>query len=384
MKILIFATKVVPCQLAIAFTLLVELTGCATVERSYEATLVLADIAAGEGPSRLKSITPAPSLKEISYHMDGRAYVADLYQSGEKPRAALVLIHGFVPQGKDDPRLQAFAKTLARARFTVLVPDMVSFRQQEVNAEDTQDIADAVAFLVQYPKWAPNGQAGIGAFSLGVGPAILAAMQSDIRRRVSFILGVAGYYDLMETLTYVLTGYYYAKGQWCYREPNRYGKWIVLLSYLDQIDDPKDREHLRRIARQKLTDLNSKVKEIASQLGAQGRAVYDFVTNEDPQRVEELMTRLPQEVVDEVRALNLATKNLSEPKAQVILVHGRDDTVIPYTQSIALAEALPADQVRLFLVEGLYHVDIDPGLIDYWRMWRATMALLGVRDKVLE
>lgn len=362
--------------------LLVGLGGCATVERGYEAVLVLADIAAGDGPSRLKSVTPAPSRREISYTVDGRAYLADLYQSGDKPQAALVLIHGLAEEGKADPRLRAFAETLARARFTVLVPDMVSLRHQQIGSEDVQDIADAVAFLVQHPEWAPGRRAGIGAFSFAVGPVILAGLQPDIGQQVSFILGVGGYYDLIETLTYVLTGYYYAEGERRYSEPNRYGKWIVLLSYLDHIDDPKDRELLEKIARHKLADLDAQVENLASQLGAQGRVVYQFVTNKDPRRVEELLTKLPQEVVDEVRALNLATKDLSELKAQVILVHGRDDTVMPYSQSIALVEALPSDQVRLFLVDGLYHVDIDPGLTDYWRLWRATCVLLRMRSFV--
>lgn len=364
---------------AIVLAWLVGLGGCATLERNYEAVLVLADIAAGNGPSRLKSVTPAPSRREISYSIDGRAYLADLYQSGDQPLAALVLIHGLAEQGKADPRLRAFAETLARARFTVLVPDMVSLRHQQIGSEDVQDIADAVAFLVRHPDWAPGGWAGIGAFSFAVGPAILAGLQPDTGQQVSFILGVGGYYDLIETLTYVLTGYFYVDGKRRYSEPNRYGKWIVLLSYLDHIDDPKDRELLEKIARQKLADLDAVVEDFASQLGPQGRAVYDFVTNKDPQRVEELLTQLPREVVKEVRALDLASKDLSELKAQAILVHGRDDTVIPYNQSIALAEALPADQVRLFLVDGLYHVDIDPGLTDYWRLWRATVALLSTR-----
>jgi len=45
-----------------------------------------------------------------------------------------------------------------------------------------------------------------------------------------------------------------------------------------------------------------------------------------------------------------------------------------------LAGALPAGQVRLFLVQGLDHVDVAPELPDRWRLWRAVTLLLAARD----
>src|SRR3970282_281862 len=47
------------------------------------------------------------------------------------------------PAAKDDPRLVAFATTLARARFLVLVPDVAGLRQLRVRAADAREIADA-------------------------------------------------------------------------------------------------------------------------------------------------------------------------------------------------------------------------------------------------
>ncbi len=54
--------------------------------------------------------------------------------------------------------------------------------------------------------------------------------------------------------------------------------------------------------------------------------------------------------------------------------------MIPYPQSIALAKALPKGRTKLFLVRGLVHVDVAPGLPDRWRLWRAIRALLTARD----
>lgn len=361
--------------------LIATLSGCARVERSYEAALVLTDLTAGRTPSRLKTVTPTPERTEIGYRVAERDYRADLYRPGETPLAALVLVHGLVEQGKNDPRLQDFAMTLARARFTVLVPDIESFRTLDLDSGDARDVADAVTFLTRQTPLAPGGRAGISAFSYGVGPAILAALEPDIRQQVDFVLAIGGYYDLVEAIGYITTGYYRVAGERRYREPNPLGKWLMLTIHLDRIEDAADREVLAQVAERKLKDPKAGVADLTPRLGPEGQAVYAFVTNRDPDRVAELIARLPPEVVAEIRALNLANKDLRRLRARLLLVHGLDDEVIPYSHSVALAAALPPTQARLFLVGGLFHVDVDPGVGDAWRLWRAAAALLALRDE---
>jgi fermentation-respiration switch protein FrsA (DUF1100 family) len=67
-------------------------------------------------------------------------------------------------------------------------------------------------------------------------------------------------------------------------------------------------------------------------------------------------------------------------QARVILVHGRDDDLIPYPQSQALAQALPPGRARLSIVDGLFHVDLK-GLqvMDAWRLSCAIGAVLDER-----
>src|SRR5919106_903658 len=102
--------------------------------RALEAARVLTDIAAGSGPSALKENTPEPSRTPISN--PGAAPLGDLYWPGEDAAAALVLVPGAVKDGKDDPRMVAFANTFARARFAVLVPEIPNLRTRQLSPED--------------------------------------------------------------------------------------------------------------------------------------------------------------------------------------------------------------------------------------------------------
>ena len=358
---------------------LLFISGCVPLPDD-EATWVLKDLGAGTGPSRLKEQTPVPARSPIDYQVQGRGHQGDLYLPGEAPLAGIVLVPGAAVHGRDDPRLVAFATTLARSRFLVLVPDIPNLRALKVQAKDSQYVADAFSHLVSRTELPDQGRAGIGAFSYAVGPAVLAALDPGIRERVDFLLGVGGYHDLQQVVTFFTTGYFRKDGQWQYLEPNRYGKWVFVSGNTDRLADPVDRSAFRRMADRMVEDPQAAIDDLIDQLTPEGQSLLDLLQNRDPARSPALLARLPSGIRAELDALNLATRDLSLLKAHLILVHGTDDQIIPYTESLALAAAVPPGQSELILIDGLAHVDTQPFRLDRRAMWRAIGILLEQRD----
>ena len=363
--------------------------GCAPW-RAIEAAEVLGDIAAGPKPSRLKRITPEPRRSPVAYVVAGRRRQGDLYRPGESAIAALVLVPGIARAGKDDPRLVALANTLARARFTVLVPDIENLRALRVSPADAVAVADAIHYLAgENPAPALNGPGepatvGLVAISYAAGPALLAALRPDTRRRVRFVFIVGGYYDSEAVLTFFTTGYYRdGPGEkWLHRTPNAYGKWVFIKSNARRLRDPGDRAILERMAGRKMWNLKADITDLVAALGAEGRAVYALLANSDPDRVPALIAALPEGVRADITALDLKRQDLSKIEARLILVHGRDDAIIPYSESKALAAAAPEGKAALYVVDSLAHVDLGAaGLIDTLILWRAAYRLLSEREE---
>ena len=347
------------------------------------AALALEDIAAGSGGSRLKDQTPRPQRRAIKFNVQGRTHRGDLYQSPQGASAGIVLVPGVVPQGKDDSRIVALAQTLARLQFVVLVPDLPGPRRYQVRARDVREVADAFQFLNSRKDLVPQGRLGIAGFSYGAGPVLLAALEPDIRDDVDFIITLGGYYNLHSIVTYFTTGYFKTEpdGAWQYLQPSPYNKWVFTLSNADLLERRGDRTSLRALAHEALEDDGIVPVLSSGNLSPDAQALYRLMTNEDPNRVPELIRQLPANILIELEGLNPASRDLTTLQADVILVHGRSDTMIPYSESLALAKALPPERVKLFVIDGLVHVDVRTERQDIPLFISAIEALLAQREQ---
>jgi pimeloyl-ACP methyl ester carboxylesterase len=364
----------------VAVAVLLTLTGCSP-SRVIEAARVLADVAAGNGPSGLKAAAPAPRRIPLAGREPGGT-LGDLYWPANEAAAALVLVPGAVEQGKDDPRLLAFANTFARAGFAVLVPEMPGLRSQRFSAEDALPVGAAIRFLGACVAPAERaGAVGVVAISYGAGPALLAALAEG--DRVGYLTAIGGYYDAVAVVTFFTTGYFRqgAAGAWRRGAPNAYGKWVFVQANAARLDDPADRAALAEIAARKLADLAADIADRRADLGAEGRAVMALLDNDRPERVPALVAALPAPVRADLAALDLARRDLSRLPFELLLVHGRDDPIIPASESRALAAAVPPERDSLFVVDRLGHVELGPAaLFDGIGLWRAVYRLLSLRD----
>ena len=374
--------------------ILVAAAGLATAlsigpgRRAIDSALLLRELGASAAAARVAPQDVAALRRTIAFTVAGRTYAADFYRIEADPRAALLLVPGLAPDGKDDRRLVDLAVILARARFAVLVPDIASLRAQRVSAENIRQIADALGYLattdglIDKTTRAPR-PLGIAAISYSVGPALLATLESGPAGRVDFMVAIGGYYDVEAVVTYFTTGFYRsaADGSWTKGTPNAYGKWLFVGANTEAIMDMRDRITLRAIAARRMADNGAEIGDLAASLGPEGRAVQALLANQDPDATGRLIAGLPAKLRENLGALNLRDRDLAGAPRSVILIHGRDDSIIPVSESIGLAAALPADRAHLYVVEHLAHADLEPGdWGDVLTLWQATYRLLRLRD----
>src|SRR6185369_11893282 len=301
------------------------LAACAPMEDAVDATRLLRDLAGAPA-------TDGVARQEVAWNAQGVAHAADLYEPAQA-KGALVLAPGLGREGRRDPRLVAFAWALAHVGYRVLVPDVPNFQAQRVAASDSTILAASVRHLLA--RQDGRSRVAIAAVSYAAGPAVLAALEPDIASRISAVAAIGGYYDTRTVVTFFTTGYFREgpDAPWQHRTPNAYGKWVFVLANAERIANPRDRTSLTAMARRKLADLNAGIDDLGIALGAEGKSVLDLLANSDPGRVPDLIDALPPGVRADLDGLSLARRDLSKLQAELVLIHGRDDAIIPYVES---------------------------------------------------
>ena len=93
-----------------------------------------------------------------------------------------------------------------------------------------------------------------------------------------------------------------------------------------------------------------------------------------------LIALLPERIRQEIDGLNLALYDLSRLRGHLILIHGRGDPMVPYSESLSLAASASGARVSLFLIDDIGHVEFNAvSLANAWTMGQAIAALLGER-----
>lgn len=227
----------------------------------------------------------------------------------------LVLVHGAAAEGKDDPRARRAARLLARAGFDVTLPTIPGLTRGRLRPDDVTPVIAAIA--------AAERPAIVVAVSVGSGPALLAAADPRVRDRVALVITLGGYGSATELVRFYLTG--------------AYGYGAV----------SGHREHDPELVRL-FVAANADI--LADATGV--RALLDALS---PVRVARDVT------------------------APLLLVHGRDDRVVPFTESMRLADAANPTRTTLVIVDVMGHV----GAADERPDWRALGALWGVAYRLV-
>jgi pimeloyl-ACP methyl ester carboxylesterase len=298
----------------------------AGVRRAAIAAAFLVEFLTDGEVRALSGDAPAPAARAVAPDID--LYVASRHGAA----VPLVLVHGFAPEGKDEPRVRRAAALFARAGFDVAVPTIPGLTRGRLRVPDVAPVVTALELRAEPTV--------VVCVSVGAGPALLAAADPRVRDRVAVVLSVGGYASARELVRFYLTGEY---------------RW-------DGIEGRA--RHDPALIRAFLAANADLVAEVGG-VEAGDRARAAALLDAPPAPLAALLDALsPARVAPDIRA-------------RLLLVHGREDVAVPYTESLRLAAARPA-RTRVALVGLIDHVDparrLYAGVRDVFVLWLMVYA----------
>lgn len=297
---------------------------------------------------------------------------ASVYRPTGKPlRGAYLIAPGLHYAGPDDPRMDRFLRVLASAGYLVYAPYLPSYLDLRVRPEAFDELSAALDGLRALPEASGLGAPTVFSISFGsvLALGLAARRPEDIGRLVLF----GPYADWESTVRFVLTG---RLGEHSVtRDP--LNQPVVFMNYARWLPPSLDRDALLRQWRRYVEatwgrpemKVRAAHEPIARALGAElpdaERAVFLCACGVEGDAWA-LASELAERAGDHFRFLDPAPL-VDAVRCPVTLCHGREDDVIPYLHSLALAERLGDRVPTELLVTGLYGHTGGTGLAELLR-----------------
>jgi acetyl esterase/lipase len=296
--------------------------------------------------------------------------VARLYRP-QRIRTRPVLLSGGVHAlGIDEPRLIAFAETLAQSGTPVITPSLPDLKEYLVTPRLTDDIEDAALAMLAAPEVPQDADSRIGlvGISFAGGLSIIAAGRPSLRDRVGFVFSVGGHARLPGVMRYICTG---VQPDGRVHPPHDYGSVILLTNLAEDVVPADQVAPLRAAVHQFLHASHvdmfdkpqaaldfDKAREMEAHLPDQARAFMHLVNTRDVSglgaRLLPFLDRWGQEAA-------LSPVLSPAPRAPVFVMHAAGDDVVPDSEAPALAAYLQSQgtPVRVFVTSLMNHAEVS-------------------------
>jgi pimeloyl-ACP methyl ester carboxylesterase len=268
--------------------------------------------------------------------------------AGEGPWPAIVFVNGATRRGRHHPTVQRLARSLARAGFIVVVPDLPGLRLGEITSATAAATIRVARATADSPD-ARDARVSFYGVSVGATLALLAAQSRALANRVTVVGGEAPWVDLRRIVRLTTTGWYDGERY----ETDPYAKLAGARSLAAALAPAAQRARLLR--QLESIDDNDPAPlaglDPADYRGA-AAALVTLLKNRSRQRFAALYARLPARQRAAIRSLSPLDR-ANRLRMPVELATAPHDKYFPPAESYALARAAP--RVRVTVTSTLEH-----------------------------
>jgi dienelactone hydrolase len=321
----------------------------------------------------LRPVDGATVAAETAYMRGDEELPATVFRPARGPRQlpAWVVLHGLTRPGRAHPSLQRFARAVAGAGNIVFVPEIPEWRDLRVAPAIAIDTIRQAVRALQERDDVRHEHVGLFGFSFAATQALIAAADAETARLLAGVAAWGGYSDLRRLFRFGLTGDHELDGVTYHTEPDPYGCWIMAGNYLTRVPG-YERAH----------DVSTALHDLALEAGERGMYAWDPVFDEAKRRLRQRLDVDGRDLFDMIapettaprrdhqRVLDLAESLartaleadplldpmpfLADVRVPILFSHGRDDRLIPFTETIRLSRAVPDQHVRTTIITALF------------------------------
>lgn len=295
--------------------------------------------------------------RDETFEVNGKPTPARMYSPrGVGFAPGIVVVHGMHELGINEPRLVAFARSLAASGFFVMTPELEGIANYHVEARSAGVIGTAAQFFAQQLEVPSVGVLGI---SFSGGLALVAATDQQYSSSIAWVATVGAHYDLAHVLHFFATGEAERPdGAFEHLTPHEYGPLIVVLDRPGDFFPPQDAVKATEAIKLVLADKGKESEALTAQMTPAGQETMQRIYHKQLDSFRQAILGEIDKDREQLAAASPAGR-LAFLHAPVLLLHGSDDNVIPPTELLWLRQRVPQEYLAGALMSPVIsHVEV--------------------------
>lgn len=249
---------------------------------------------------------------------------------------AVILYHGASPKGIEHPAMNLLARNLVQLGFTVYFPRLPQLNNMKFSPETYPRMKRIFHQISTLPEVDAH-RIIVAGMSFAGGMAVKLATEKNIRP--AGVISFGSYFDLEATTEFFFTGRDNFGDTNVDITPHEYTKAVWFWNYLDHLELPFDLQPVRRAIGHFIRDERQRLEESYLACSPDQRSFLKKIFDpREPYAIEYFHSLRP--IIESLSQQLSPRYFYQDVQVPIFIIHGVRDNMIPYTQSLALTEAL--------------------------------------------
>ncbi|WP_263378959.1 alpha/beta hydrolase family protein [Granulicella paludicola] len=299
------------------------------------------------------------AISELQLPLPSGTVRARMYTPvGHADAPAIIVFHGVHYKGMDEPRMIAFASSLAACGIRVLTPELPGIKDYHVDANSIATIGDSAQWLAQRSHHSSVGVLGL---SFSGGLSLLAAADPRWHSYIKFVVTIGSQNSMARVADYYRTGHdARPNGTIEYLPPHEYGALVLEYQHLDDfVPNTADQPAIREVLRAHLYEDAPAERAALAKLTPEQKTLAQDLMATTSNSTHALMLASERQHLDYAATVS-PTGHIGHLDTPVYLLHGEADNIIPAAETLWMANELPHHSLKAELISPvLSHLDLD-------------------------
>jgi len=236
-------------------------------------------------------------------------------------------------------------RLLAQIGFTVYIPRITPLKNLDVSEINVQWFAHFYKWILEIEKVDPHQTIMVG---ISYGGGILLKTLLNIKDKMPLpktLLTYGTYFDVESSMKFLLTGEISLKGKTYQMRPHEWGLTVLFHNYLKNLETDWDTRGLQRAIQLQIQDKDKECDKQVNKLPRfQKNIFYSIIQGSPTLEVKKLAQAIIKNEQESFKSLSPKywANNIQE---KVFILHGSNDSMVPFTESIQLAKDLPNSEL---------------------------------------